>query len=535
MGLRRYGPLLSRAAAMASILLAEIMVRGTLLGDAQTQLDYFPLPSQLYRLLLAWGGALAILTAVERSSWVASVTANLAGRPPQTAWLIAHFMLIAPVVLPGVLDPLSGNAPVVLQQIIQHVLFGAAVLSLLLALVPASMWRELLGGSSRRALIALLLATVAILAIQPIGSLWEGAAAVTFRLVGLMIGPFYPDLRLIPESLSIITDRIEIHIDTTCSGLEGMALMLVMCGGWLWYLRREFRFPRALLLLPIAAAVMFLLNSIRIAILTALAAQGHVAIATAGFHSQAGWIFFIGASFLVALLSRRISWLHLDVGEPGLPPVSQTDPDANATAALVLPLVGVLAAGMLTRAMSPGFDPLQWLRLPIAAALLLLYRRSYSALDWRFSWRGVGAGICVFGAWILAAHWLGSAKSMPQELAEQPALQRSWWIATRALLAIVIVPVVEELAFRGFLMRRLQTAQFSTLRMQSVGLRALLLSSILFGLSHGSYWLPGILAGLAFGAVALRTGRIGEAIAAHVTANALLTILVLAFDEWQYW
>src|SRR5437868_17197 len=130
MGLRRYGPLLSRAAAMASILLAEIMVRGTLLGDAQTQLDYFPLPSQLYRLLLAWGGALAILTAVERSSWVAPVTANLAGRPPQTAWLIAHFMLIAPVVLPGVLDPLSGNAPVVLQQIIQHVLFGAAVLSL---------------------------------------------------------------------------------------------------------------------------------------------------------------------------------------------------------------------------------------------------------------------------------------------------------------------------------------------------------------------------------------------------------------------
>ncbi len=88
---------------------------------------------------------------------------------------------------------------------------------------------------------------------------------------------------------------------------------------------------------------------------------------------------------------------------------------------------------------------------------------------------------------------------------------------------MLVVPVAEELAFRGYLLRRLRAARFGALPMQDAGLPALLISSVLFGLSHGSYWLPGIFAGVLFGAVAMRTGRIGEAVAAHATANALLT------------
>jgi exosortase E/protease (VPEID-CTERM system) len=534
MGLRGYGPLVSRAGTIAGILLAEILVRATLIGHAPGQVDYFPLPAQVYSLLLVWAGAVAILTAVEGSSWMPVVSGRLAGLPPRIGWLAAHAVLVAPVVVPGALQPLMEGAPELLQQVLQHLLFAAAILSLMLALVPAPLWREMLGGSSRRALVALVLATVVVLAIQPIGSLWEGAAAVTFRLVGLMIGPFFTELILDPQALSIVTPDIEIHIDRTCSGLEGVALMLVMCTGWLWYLHREFRFPRALLLVPVAAALMFLLNSVRIAILTALAAKGHVAVATAGFHSQAGWIFFIAAAFLVALASRRISWLRAGDTTAAEPAVHAGE-DGNATTAFLLPLVAVLAAGMLTRAMSAGFDPLQWLRVPIAAALLLLYRRNYSTLDWRFGWHGIAAGVAVFGAWVLATQWLAPPTGMPQALSEEPPLQRAWWIANRALIAVLVVPVVEELAFRGYLMRRLKAADFTSVPFPGVGLFALLLSSILFGLSHGGFWLPGILAGLAFGAVAMRTGRIGDAVAAHAIANGLLCVLVLGFDQWQYW
>ncbi|MEJ0100509.1 MAG: hypothetical protein WDO12_12580 [Pseudomonadota bacterium] len=234
-----------------------------------------------------------------------------------------------------------------------------------------------------------------------------------------MIGPFFPDLQLVPETLSIFTDRIEIHIDRTllrprrhrhdAGGVHQLALVPA---------------PRIPFSARTAAAAGRRAADVRVERSTVglcssqLPHRDMSASPTAGFHSQAGWIFFIGASFLVALLSRRIGWLRSEVasGEPAEP----TDDNAEATAACLLPLVGILATGMLTRAASAGFDPLQWLRIPVALALLLFYRKSYAQLDWRCSWRGIAAGVIVFGAWLLAAHWLSAPTGMPAALAELP-------------------------------------------------------------------------------------------------------------------
>jgi uncharacterized protein len=63
----------------------------------------------------------------------------------------------------------------------------------------------------------------------------------------------------------------------------------------------------------------------------------------------------------------------------------------------------------------------------------------------------------------------------------------------------------------------------------------LVLSSAVFGLSEGSLWLPGILAALLFGAILIRTGRFGEAVAAHATTNGLVGAYVLLANQWQLW
>lgn len=57
----------------------------------------------------------------------------------------------------------------------------------------------------------------------------------------------------------------------------------------------------------------------------------------------------------------------------------------------------------------------------------------------------------------------------------------------------------------------------------------------IFGLMHGALWLPGILAGLAYGHLLMRSSRMGDAVIAHATTNALLTTAVLVFDQWQFW
>jgi membrane protease YdiL (CAAX protease family) len=48
-------------------------------------------------------------------------------------------------------------------------------------------------------------------------------------------------------------------------------------------------------------------------------------------------------------------------------------------------------------------------------------------------------------------------------------------------------------------------------------------------------WVPGVLAGLLYGALVMRTERIGEAVVAHATTNALLAIYVLGWSQFQLW
>jgi len=88
-------------------------------------------------------------------------------------------------------------------------------------------------------------------------------------------------------------------------------------------------------------------------------------------------------------------------------------------------------------------------------------------------------------------------------------------------------PIAEELAYRGYLLRRIVAPDFESVRFQAVGVTALLLSALAFGLGHGSLWLAEIVAGVVYGAVVIRSGRMGEAIAAHATTNSLFAAYVL--------
>ena len=84
-------------------------------------------------------------------------------------------------------------------------------------------------------------------------------------------------------------------------------------------------------------------------------------------------------------------------------------------------------------------------------------------------------------------------------------------------------------------MRRLSNPTFEAVPYSSVKWAALLASSLAFGLAHGNMWLAGTLAGAAYGILVVRTGRLSEAIAAHVTSNALVAAAVLFAGDWQLW
>jgi CAAX prenyl protease-like protein len=141
----------------------------------------------------------------------------------------------------------------------------------------------------------------------------------------------------------------------------------------------------------------------------------------------------------------------------------------------------------------------------------------------------------VFVLWIISARFLLPESGQPDSLAAFPPIARGLWIASHVLASVLTVPLAEELAYRGYLMRRLRSADFESVPYATVGWPSLLAAALVFGLAHGAMWLPGIGAGLVYGLLLMRKGSLGEPVLAHAITNALIAIAVLGFGQWQLW
>jgi CAAX prenyl protease-like protein len=98
----------------------------------------------------------------------------------------------------------------------------------------------------------------------------------------------------------------------------------------------------------------------------------------------------------------------------------------------------------------------------------------------------------------------------------------------------VIVPLAEELAFRGYLLRRIVRDDFWEVDLATASRHplAVLGSSLVFGALHGAF-IAGTLAGIAYALVLRRRGRLGDAIVAHAITNALLVVYTLVTGDWS--
>jgi CAAX prenyl protease-like protein len=207
----------------------------------------------------------------------------------------------------------------------------------------------------------------------------------------------------------------------------------------------------------------------------------------------------------------------------------------DPTTAYLLPFLAILATGMLVRAVSANFDWLYPMRFIAAAAVLISFRRAYTSLDWRFGWIGPASGVLAFVIWVVLASPLNNEVPMPAALAAAAPADRSVWITIRVLAAVLTVPIAEELAFRGFLLRRVVSKDFQEVDPRTFTWMGIVLSSVAFGVLHGQQWLAGVITGALYALAMIRTGRIGESVIAHATTNGLLAAYVLLYHRWNFW
>lgn len=404
------------------------------------------------------------------------------------------------------------------------IIFGAN------AFVSPSFWRQLLGHTGHLWAIALVFTLAANSATNAMRLLWPVATRTTFFIVRILVRPF-DAFTADPAAMTIGNHRVTVAIAPTCSGLEGIGLVLAFSVVWLILFRRECRFPQALLLLPIGVAVAFLLNSVRIAALILIGDAGFQSVAAGGFHSQAGWIAFNVVALGLCLAAREVSWFSVSPSTRSQKATGSVT--VNPTVAWVAPFVTILAVGMISRSFSAKFEWAYGLRVVAAAIAIWACRKEYSRIDWNFDWTAPVAGLVVFALWI--GFDRSSAAPMPSQLAIASPAVIFGWIVFRVLGGIITVPIAEELAFRGFLMRRFIALDFEAVSFRRLSWFAFVASSVLFGLLHGNRWMVGILAGAIYAATVLRRGRLANAIVAHAVTNAFLAFEVLAFHRWDLW
>ncbi len=434
-------------------------------------------------------------------------------------------------------------------------LLPIAVVSLATALIPLrTLLRLIRSLGIAWAYAALCTALLVVLRSVAYGA-WEHPATseisrrlqeASFGQTRTLLGWFYPLVLADPARQLLGTPRFLVQVSWLCSGIEGLALVGVLTILWLIFARRELRLNRAVLILPMALGLTWVLNLLRLALLIALGDAGHPKIAGEGFHAQAGWIasnfVSLGALFLV----QRVAWFQRSpaaeiAAEAGERRRGQAVPMRNPAAVYLVPFAAIVAASLLSQAVSSGFEWLYPLRFAIGLAALWWFRREYRRLDWRFGWVGLVAGMGVAAMW-LALHAVlpvrgneATATATAAGLLQLPTAQRLGWILVRVLAAVTTVPLAEELAFRGFLARRVMQPDFERVRFADLSWLALGVSSLAFGALHGRMWAAGAVAGLVFGLAARWRGRLGEAVAAHLTANLAIAAVVVLRGDYTLW
>jgi hypothetical protein len=185
-------------------------------------------------------------------------------------------------------------------------------------------------------------------------------------------------------------------------------------------------------------------------------------------------------------------------------------------------------------------------RLVVLVLVLVVFSRkviAWRAPDWVAS---VALGIAVFLLWIapdvLFPAWRGSwlfSNGLTGK-AEGPLSAEGRHdvlvLTLRTLRAVIIVPIVEELFWRGWLPRWLEDMRdFRRVPLGSYSRFAFWATAILFASEHGAMWDVGLAAGVLYNWWMQKTRSLGNLILAHAVTNACLSAYVMIAGRWEYW
>lgn len=443
-------------------------------------------------------------------------------------WAIVHLAGLGLIFLPWITaDAAQLNAN--FRTYLYTLIGGATLAGLggLLWLLPHHHLMQWLrdGGAALLpvALAALFIPDLA-LALDPLWWSVRGLLVATFYGVAVILALLGNHVLLDPDSSSIGTGGFIVDIAGSCSGIEGFALTTGFLAIYAVLMRDTLKQRRFwLIVFPVALLVSWLFNLIRISILILIGAHVSPELAVNGFHSFAGWLFFTILALAVLWVVQVVPGLHrtepveTDEEDLEVPPLSQ-----DLAAAQIAPFLVFMVSGLLVNTFWQEPAVAYPLQAAMIAAALWVFHKPILSLEWRMDPVAVAAGVLVGLGWIITAQ---SGETVAG-LGDMGAGALAGWVVIRVIGTSALVPVVEELFFRGYLLNFLKGE--TIIRTGA----AVVISSLGFALLHGRIVEAGV-AGVIFALVVLRQGRVADAIVAHAVANAIIAIAAMIGGDWS--
>ena len=172
-----------------------------------------------------------------------------------------------------------------------------------------------------------------------------------------------------------------------------------------------------------------------------------------------------------------------------------------------------------------------------------------------FSWRilprrishwlpSIALGLAVFALWVAPdllvpgwrRHWLfqnGITGQLTTSI--PPADLTAFMLVLRTARAALLVPIIEELFWRGWLPRWLQNTRFERVPLGQYSAFAFWATAVLFALEHGPFWEVGLLCGIVYNWWMRRTRSLGDLMLVHAVTNLALSLFVIATGRWPFW
>ncbi len=440
-------------------------------------------------------------------------------------WLLAISAAGAVICVSPYLMAAAGGAFLSFTSLAPYLLVVGALISftgLLFWLSEPAQLVKMLGVRSVLVVLAMILGNYGLRELEDLGWRIPTLQGATFNAAIFFLKLIGETVVSDPDNSTIGINGFSAVVTHGCTGIAGILMVSTVMTGYILVVRKRLEVGRALLLIPVAAFLSWVFNGMRIATLLMLGSYGSPELAVKGFHTNAGWLIFCALSAAMLVAAENISWFHRRRGlaeTPAMPLLN--DPVVVQIAPFIVLLASSLLAGAVFLQPESGYP----LRAVLMAAAVLLFRKVYRAEIQTVDAVPLIAGALVAVVWLVVKAG-GSALTAADILGPVSQGAVILWVFFRIIGTVLLVPFIEEMFFRGYLLHRLN---FGGLAGKGT---ALALSSALFGALHANIWLASA-SGLIFGLLALRRGRVFDAVVAHSTANSLIAAWALWAGDWS--